>query len=221
MTKSQLVKIAVTTWALALTLFAVQSAEARSDAPQAFPGQVQAVTDQLQERIQERKTQFGPQLGGPNKALIAEKCEEAQLKLGSISTKASETKRRQLANYSSIVQRLQALDTKLAEQDVEHEQLTTAIQQMMEHQKNIHQSLDAYTSALEDARHIDCAADPVGFYASVVSARVAHESLAQTHALFRITAKRISGEILTSLKDQVGLEDGASIVQNSQLNTRN
>lgn len=164
---------------------------------------VEGIKNRIEDRIEERKIQFQTQVSQANTGLISERCEAAQVKLGTIRTQSSEITRSQLNKYETIIARLTALQSKFEKQGVQTENLTVAIDKLKLKSNQINTSLSTYLTGLDDTRNIDCATDPAGFIVSLAAARESLDAAKVHHEDFKEQIQNITKFILPGLKEFV------------------
>ncbi len=146
-------------------------------------------------RIEERKQLFQSAITEDSVARASATCENAQVKLGNISTRASELQRRRQIVYSDLVEQLTKLDIKLTNQNVPHMELHNSIDALIKSWTSLQVSMGDYTSALDDSRTIDCSADPRGFLASLTAARKAQIAVLEQNDAFQTHLKNIKQQL--------------------------
>ena len=153
-------------------------------------------------RIAERKVAESVTLTEETINKVGSACENAQVKLGAISTRATELKRRRETIYGDLVDQIGKIDTKLSAQRVPHDDLHESVGRLTTKWTTLEGSMVEYTTALDDAREVDCVSDPSGFYASLASARKGQIKVLEQNDDFLSELKTIKQQ-LTKIKTLV------------------
>ncbi len=123
------------------------------------------------QRLTERKQKFSLLITNDKIARLGDKCDGAQLKLGAISTRFADLKRRRMVKYGQIIDDLTLLDQRLSDQKIAHEDFGKELAVATAQWVDLQSTMEEYAVALDDARTIDCEADPAGFLVSLAAAR--------------------------------------------------
>jgi hypothetical protein len=132
----------------------------------------------LADRVTQRKSALKTQLTTERSQRITKNCLAAQNGLKNILIKDKALAGKRQATYSELSTQLTTTIRKLNSQKVDITELKTAQMQLDAAMNKYLEDMVAYKATLEDIAKIECAADPSGFEATLISARQLRVKLA-------------------------------------------
>lgn len=161
-------------------------------------------------RLEERKAALKTRIDTVKQARIKNRCKASQGKLSSISgrIKGLETSRTQV--YSNLLDRLTTLNDRLKSANVDTTELEGQITQLNTLVNTFNTDLEAYKLSVGDIAEMDCAADPVGFQASLETARTSRTQVAESAKAIRVYLTETIKPTLSELKAQFSQNKDAS-----------
>ncbi|MEO8863387.1 MAG: hypothetical protein ABI354_03630 [Candidatus Saccharimonadales bacterium] len=140
-----------------------------------------AATDQsnISDRIQERKTKLKTQLPYNLRNTITSKCVLAQSNIAPAKTRIATATTNRSQVYSEVVETLSNMATKLKTAGNNADTIDSNIVNLKSKIDTFNTDLAAYSQAVSDLADMECTKDPVGFKATLDTARDAHKIVVQ------------------------------------------
>jgi hypothetical protein len=158
-----------------------------------------------EQRIEERKDRLKTRLDSNQFKRLTLRCGGAQGKLNSLIVRFENSDKPYRVKYDNYVQRLEKLQTRLKENDVDTAKLDEQITELKQKVQALKTAVDAFVVDVNDAKTMDCKADPVGFKAALEDAKVSAVALKAARqdleAYARETIKPTIQELKTTVKN--------------------
>lgn len=186
------------------TSFAVvetQEETSGSDADQKIKKQ------ELTDRIEERKKQVESTITESKEDLIAKKCEAAQEMISKSLTRINTVSETRNEAYTNIVNKLNNLATRLADNDIDNSSVIAAADEIEKLATDFNGLIDGYVQDIEDATSINCVNNPNDFYVTLESARESIKDLKAKAVEIKNYVKQDIKQVLMDLKDELSNDD--------------
>ncbi len=141
---------------------------------------VEANRQKRNERIDERKSLLQTRLSNAEEARIRARCSTAQASLSSISGRLAGIEMSRSQMYEAIINRLTNAKEGLSISGIDTQQLDDIINELKSKLDNFNSVLGDYKQAIADLVGMDCATDPSGFKATLLTARQSRQSASQS-----------------------------------------
>jgi len=141
---------------------------------QATDSQKNTVDDKVaarKKRIEEYRANLANKLSKNEEERLAKRCEAAQAKVSSLSTRVEEAIAKRTARYNEISTKLATLLEKLTAAGVDTVSIETAIAEYNTQVTAVDTAVNSYLDTLSDLVSMDCVNDPSGFKAALEAAR--------------------------------------------------
>lgn len=179
----------------------------RAQGPDTPVSSGQAGNGSLQERVTERKAARQIQLDQAGMQNIQAKCEAAQTRLQHLSDRLSGVGSRKQRVYDNLMERLNGLSPKLAAAGLDASDYDQTIQELQVKVDALYSTSDDLKLAVSDMADMDCANDPVGFQATLETARTTRTEAAQSAQEVQDYLKNTVLPSLTDLRQQLAPEE--------------
>lgn len=155
-------------------------------------------------RIKKQKETLKVKLGAAEKKKIQEKCKAAQGKTSSVSGRINglETSRAQV--HVNMFNRLDKLTVKLEARGADTTQLKAELTVLAGKVDKFHADLAIYKQSVQDLEALECATDPEGFKAALLTARTNLETVKADAKDVQTFLKETIKPLLKSIRSQLG-----------------
>ncbi len=130
------------------------------------------------QRISQRKTELKVQISEQSLKTLAQKCEKVQKVVAALKTKDDKTLTTRHDFYTSSANKLNYIVDNLKKQGISSTTLESAGQPFGVAVNKYLADAQAYKTAIDDLASMDCAKDPTGFRATILSAQQLRAQLA-------------------------------------------
>jgi len=166
-------------------------------------------TTSLSERLKKRKDELKLSLGESAKQRLAGKCAASQAVVKKLKTRDAAARDKYHSAYTKMIERLEIVATKLAQQGVSTSGLANAQQLLTDSVNQYLSDAEAYRAAVDDLANMDCKGDLEGFQATLVTARSLREKLASDAALIKTSLKDVTAA-LAGIKNSLQAAEAGS-----------